>query len=371
MIWRLRTFEALFLLCVLPALFLAACGEGDEPPFTAPSVTQLPTQPGPFGVGVRQMTFTKKSATMPTQDRVLLTDVWYPTTPNAGPVDVDLGGVVNAPWAAGATHLPLLLFSHGNCALPTDVRFFMRAVASFGFIVAAPLHAGDLITDPNCDNSNDDGIANRIADVRFVIDSLLQLNTDPTSFFSGAIDPQRIGMSGYSYGGNTALRVSASDARVIAAFVGAAPLTSVHAAAIHVPVMVLGGELDTAIPFALDSGLYDALKPPKYLVEILRTGHTMMSDDGCWSNCCGPTAAACTLCDPGKPMPFCDAAGPDALTADVAHQFILRYAVPFLLHWVAGDHRFDAFLAPGAAPSGVVFTVDTGGSSTNTPAPVP
>jgi hypothetical protein len=71
----------------LPALFLAACGEDEELQFTTPSVTQSPTQPGPFGVGIRQMTFTKKSVTMPTQDRVLLTDIWYPTTPNASPLD--------------------------------------------------------------------------------------------------------------------------------------------------------------------------------------------------------------------------------------------------------------------------------------------
>jgi len=50
---------------------------------------------------------------------------------------------------------------------------------------------------------------------------------------------------------------------------------------------------------------------------------------------------------------------------------ILRYAVPFLLHWVAGDNRFDAYLAPGAAPPGVIFSADTGGSSTSTPTPAP
>jgi hypothetical protein len=73
-------------------------------------------------VGVRQITLTKKSVTMPTQDRILLTDIWYPTTPDASALGVDLGGVVNAPWPAGAANLPLLLFSHGNCSLPTRRR---------------------------------------------------------------------------------------------------------------------------------------------------------------------------------------------------------------------------------------------------------
>jgi hypothetical protein len=128
-------------------------------------------------------------------------------------------------------------------------------------------------------------------------------------------------------------------------------------AKIHIPMMVQGGALDSVCPFdrcALT--VYRNLNSPKYPVEILHTGDTAFYDDGCY---------------PTVPMPFCDAAGPDALTADAAHQFILRYAVPFLLHWVAGDNRFDAYLAPGAAPPGVIFTADTGGSSTSTPTPAP
>jgi len=50
---------------------------------------------------------------------------------------------VNAPRAAA--NLPLLLFSHGNCSLPTLSRLFMRAVVSYGFVVAAPLHPPGVI----------------------------------------------------------------------------------------------------------------------------------------------------------------------------------------------------------------------------------
>ena len=85
-------------------------------------------------------------------------------------------------------------------------------------------------------------------------------------------------------------------------------------------------------------------------MEIAHTGHTAFFDDRCYPT--GPTSSG--------PTPWCDVGGPDALTADAAHQFILRYAVPFLLHWVAGDNRFDAFLAPDAAPPGVIFTADIG-----------
>ncbi len=140
---------------------------------------------------------------------------------------------------------------------------------------------------------------------------------------------------------------------------------------IHIPMMVQVGTLDSRCPIEnCERPLYLVLHPPKYLVEIKHTGHTAFTDDGCYPNCCGPSSE-CSICFPQIPMPFCDAAGPDALTADAAHQFILRYAVPFLLHWVAGDNRFDAYLAPDVAPPGVIFTADTAGSSTNTPTPTP
>ena len=136
---RSSKLVVLFLIAVVITVTLAACGDDGDGGAPATTAGQSPTQPGPFGVGVRQMTFTRKSTTMPTQDRPLLTDIWYPTAPNAGPIDPELGGVVNAPWAAGAVNLPLLLFSHGHCCVPQMSRFFMRAVASHGFIVAAPL----------------------------------------------------------------------------------------------------------------------------------------------------------------------------------------------------------------------------------------
>jgi predicted dienelactone hydrolase len=346
---------ALLLIAVVVILTLAACGGDDEGGAPAPTTAQLPTQPGPFGVGVRQMTFTRKSTTMPTQDRALLTDIWYPTAPNAGPTDPELGGIVNAPWAAGAANLPVVVFSHGHCCVPQMSRFFMRAVASHGFIVAAPLHTGNLFTDPNCPSDSaaqQDSYANRPPDIMFVIDSLLQLNADSTSFFSGAINPNRIGLSGHSFGGHTALRVSAVDPRVIAglALAPGAPLLSVLTN-IHIPMMVQGGADDRATAFdLLVQPIYNHLNPPKYLVKISHTGHTAFFDDLCYPTV--PTTSA--------PTPWCDAGGPDALTADAAHQFILRYAVPFLLRWVAGDNRFDAFLALDAAPPGVIFTADIG-----------
>jgi predicted dienelactone hydrolase len=303
-----------------------------------------PTQPGPFGVGVRQITFTKPSETRPGEERVLRTDVWYPTAAGATPVDPALGGVVDAPLADGARALPLVLYSHGSCSFSEESRFLTTALASYGFIVVAPPHPGNVLGDPFCFQPGAvfESILNRAPDIMFVIDALLQLNAEPTSFLHDAIDPSRIGVAGHSLGGQTALRVAADDPRLIAVL-ALAPAVNPSPVQLAIPVMVQGGALDSVTPFATNARAeYDVLGPPRYLVEIQRTGHHAFNDD----------------CYPGSP---CDAAGPDALTQAQAHRYVLRYAVPFLLHWVASDDRFDSFLAPAAAPAGVTFTADIGG----------
>lgn len=302
-----------------------------------------PTQPGPFGVGVQQITFTKASETKPDQPRPLQTVIWYPTTLGAGPIDRKLGGVVNAPLAAGTAALPLLLFSHGSCGMPTQSLFLTPLLASYGLIVAAPPHPGNQLQDfPNCSTPAEqvDSFLNRVADITFVLDSLLQLNEDSGSFVYRAIDASRAGMSGHSFGGQTTLRVCALDQRVIAGLALAPALAPIQAVvpSIRVPMMVQDGELDTLTPFTANAqATYDLLRSPRALLEIFETGHFAFSD-GCF---------------PG----FSDC-GPNTLTQDQAHLYVLRYAVPFVLHWLAGDDRFDAFLAPAVTPPGARFTAD-------------
>jgi len=301
---------------------------------------QSPAEAGPFRVGVQQITFTKLSVTTG-KPRALKTDIWYPTDTDKGAISQALGGILNAPLSDSAVALPLLIFSHGSCGFPGQSLFLTSLMASHGFIVAAPPHPGNEIFDyPNCGTpaQQADSFFNREPDITFVIDSLLQLNTDPTSFLYGAIDPTRIGMSGHSFGGQTTLRVCADDARVIAGLALAPALMPLQALVpnIRVPMMVQGGSLDSVTPFADNTqATYDLLSAPKYLLEIENTGHLAFSD-GCFF----------TLSD----------CGPGTLSQDEAHLYVLRYAVPFLLHWIAGDPRFDAFLDPSATPPGALLT---------------
>jgi predicted dienelactone hydrolase len=295
-----------------------------------------PTQPGPYGVGLRRITFTKRSETMPEQNRPLLTDIWYPAPPGAGPIDRRPGGKSNAPLAEELSNLPLVLFSHGSCGFQEQSIFFTSTLASYGFVVAAPPHPGNSTAEIlTCGTpaAVADSFANRPADIMFVIDSLLALNADPTSFFFGTIDPDRIGVSGHSFGGLTTLRVSAMDPRVSAGLALAPVARSIQdeVAQIAVPIMIQVGTLDGLLADARLA--YDLLKAPRYRLEILRTTHSPFSD-------------------------FCLECTPNTTTTEQAHLYSLRYSIPYLLHYVVGDGRFDAFLAPHAAPPGVVLTAD-------------
>jgi predicted dienelactone hydrolase len=301
-----------------------------------------PTQPGPYGVGIRRLTFTKESAAVAGQTRTLRTDIWYPGPPGSGPLPSLPGGLVNAPLAEGLSRLPMLMFSHGSCGFPSQSIALTPVFASYGFIVVAPPHPGNTIADLLlCNNSAAQAASfiERPEDIKFVIDEMLRLNEDSTSFFFDTIDPDRIGMSGHSFGGVTTYRVTSMDQRIVAGLALAPAAFGIEdeVRSIDVPVMVQGGTLDSVLEFEeLIKPSFELLGPPRYLVEIANTGHYAFND----------------VCLGG---PEC---APGTLTQDEAALRVRRYAVPFLLHYIAGRGDFDAFLDQAAAPPGITLTAD-------------
>ena len=136
---------------------------------------------------------------------------------------------------------PLIVHDHGGQAAGADFQRFAQlpvheTLASHGFVVAVALHSGNAL--------------NRVLDLPLVIDTLLARNATSGDFLFGSIDPHRIGISGESTGGGTALRVAggwsengiAADPRVKAMVVyEPSPFSEGDVSAISLPYLVWAG----------------------------------------------------------------------------------------------------------------------------------
>ena len=126
--------------------------------------------------------------------------VWYPTEAGARPalLGLTVQFVANDAPVAG-TSLPLVIISHGSGGGPGSHADTALALASEGFVVAAPMHTGDNYADQSAVGTPDWLVA-RTRHVPVVIDFLLTTWPD-----HARIDPSKIGMFGFSAGAFTAL----------------------------------------------------------------------------------------------------------------------------------------------------------------------
>lgn len=115
---------------------------------------------------------------------------------------------------------------------------------------------------------------------------------EPGSVFEGKIDPDKVGVSGHSLGGYTAMGLAGGwdswlDARIRAALLFS-PYTDPYLVnpdpgKINVPVMYQGGTADVLITPSIKKagGAYDRSNPPKYFLEIRQAGHMAWSNTVC------------------------------------------------------------------------------------------
>ena len=295
------------------------------------------TAPGPTKVGFTTIEITTTSVTTGAP-RVLATPVWYPAKEGTGSPE---GAFLRNAEVAKGRH-PLVVFSHGSCGVPGQSQFLMEALASRGMIVAAPPHPGNRITDDGCSDAAAlaDAYANRPADVAAVADHFLAATRDKASPFRKHVNPKRLGVAGHSFGGQTTLRVAATDKRFKAALALAPAVAT--GLTISQPLMVMTGEIDSLTPFAEDAEPSYALGTgPRWLVKILQAGHCAFIPF-CIESFCG---AGCE---------------PPALASAEANDLVLRAAVPFLLRYLEGDRKAAKALRPDAAPAGLVVESATG-----------
>ena len=127
--------------------------------------------------------------------------VWYPTDARPRPTTL-LGPLLMDVAADGpirGQNLPLVVISHGNGGGPGSHADLALALASAGYVAAAPMHAGDNYSDQSAVGSVS-WLGDRNRQLRATVDHMLG-----TWQGRDRVDPRRVGAFGFSAGGFTVL----------------------------------------------------------------------------------------------------------------------------------------------------------------------
>jgi predicted dienelactone hydrolase len=209
--------------------------------------------------------------------------------------------------------LPVIVFSHGLTGSPIDDGYIQAivALASQGFMVAAPFHGDPRFSRVRIDTISDvaflitqfDRVAEmelmRPLSLKFMLDKLL---ADPG--YAPGIDVDRIGGFGASLGGEamatlTGARLSTSinldcndsihDPRV-KAVVGYVPFAGYSflpafcagqsgAKGVNRPYLAISGTLDTTAPMGMSSEAVDQFQSSRFIVEFVDGKHELRPQD--------------------------------------------------------------------------------------------
>jgi dienelactone hydrolase len=181
-------------------------------------------------------------------ERALPTELWSPTGP--GP-------------------FPLVVFVHGYDTGPLDYTRFCSALASSGYVVAAPSFP---LEDPArgfpLDRTH---LADEAGDVSFVVGSLEQR--------AAVLDlvPGAVAVVGHSDGADVALLVGygpgSADARVGAVVADAPDPMPSGATPSRVPLLLVQGTADTVVPYSASQTVFAQVDAPVDYLSLVGAGH--------------------------------------------------------------------------------------------------
>jgi predicted dienelactone hydrolase len=182
--------------------------------------------------------------------------------------------VVRRP-AGGRPH-PLVVFAHGFALTPADYAPLLQAIASAGYVVAAPVFP---LTNAHAPGGPDEAdLVNQPRDISFVITRLLALSRS-SGRLHDAIDPTRVAVAGQSDGGITALAVAYDsryrDSRVRAAIImsGARPDGFGSFPSHGPPLLAIQGTADPLNAPATTAAYFAVAHRPKFLVWLIGASH--------------------------------------------------------------------------------------------------
>jgi predicted dienelactone hydrolase len=264
---------------------------------------------GPFSVGVRSDQLQRGARPLPIE-------VWYPAdgvAPGADRAEDTRDHYDVIPGFPRATQdavrdaalrpgrHPLVAFSHGYGGHRRQSTFLCTHLASHGYVVAAVDHTGNTVLDvmqtvlavqtgqpvPDAGAVLREFVELRPADVVFMLDGVLEGAGD----VAGAIDAERIGMAGHSFGGWTTLTATARDRRIRAALplapaAGSNPIAaaSILAESVElawgrdVPTLFVVADRDTLLPLAGMHELLERTSGTRRMVVLENADHMHFCD---------------------------------------------------------------------------------------------
>jgi dienelactone hydrolase len=191
---------------------------------------------------------------------------------------------------------PLIVFSHSSGGNRQQSTFLCTHLSSHGYFVAALDHsevvAAELArneneTDEQKTSRIEAWVANRVPDIRFLLDSLL--NNAPGDS-EAKIDPTRIGIVGHSFGGWTALAATEVEQRIRAVVAlapggSSQPKPGIIRATLtfrwgrDVPTLYLVAEGDVFTPLAGMYELFESTPATKHMFILRRADHMHFMDN--------------------------------------------------------------------------------------------
>jgi fermentation-respiration switch protein FrsA (DUF1100 family) len=270
-----RRTVALLLAAVCATGALTSCsavssGEGSAgsgratPPASkaaAPSVRpSVDSSPAPTRGEAPSTTFavkTRKLQLSRGKERPLPTTVWYPAT--------------------GDGPFPVIVFSHGLTAQPSDYADILARWARAGFVVAAAAypHTSTGVADFDVID-----LLNQPADASYVLTRVLALDGKAGDPLAGRLDRDHVAAAGHSGGGITTIGMLSGtrDARLTAAVVlaGRQVLPGAFTGS-AIPVLFVHGERDKTVQYADGLAAYKAVPWPKAMLSLPDAGHVVTS----------------------------------------------------------------------------------------------
>jgi predicted dienelactone hydrolase len=261
---------------------------------------------GRFPVGVHTI-----EALDMARERLFPCEVWYPAAAQHAGQDVahgtqdfftaSLGDTQRSQMAvrdaaAQPGNYPLIIFSHSSGGNRRQSTFLCTHLSSHGYLVAALDHsevvAAELArkgfeTDEQKAARWQAWIVNRVPDIRFLLDHLL----NSAAWHSEAkLDPIQIGIVGHSFGGWTALAATEAERRIRAVVAlapggsskvrpGILPAKLTFSWERDVPTLYLVAENDVSLPLTGMYEIFQRTPATKQMVILRRADHMHFMDN--------------------------------------------------------------------------------------------